>query len=114
MGFGFGKAKGRGPIPHAERIWAPAARRRPPALGAKCAVVPRLRVALVRFLMSKPACLMCEMTEVRELPERWECVTSGHEWERAAEPEAPATVRVVKGAHGYVLAEVIVSSGARI
>ena len=25
---------------------------------------------------------MCEMTDVLELPERWECVTCGYEWEK--------------------------------
>lgn len=45
---------------------------------------------------------MCEMTEVMEHPERWECVTCGHEWER---PQAPAAARVVKDAHGTVLAD---------
>ncbi len=52
--------------------------------------------------MSVPACPMCEMTEVMEHPERWECVTCGHEWER---PLAPAAARVVKDAHGTVLAD---------
>ena len=33
-----------------------------------------------------------------------ECVTCGHEWERAAEPETVAA-RVVKDAHGNVLAD---------
>src|SRR6266849_1404151 len=55
--------------------------------------------------MSKPACPMCEMTEVLDFPERYECVTCGHEWERAPEPEAPAVARVVKDAHGNVLAD---------
>jgi len=48
---------------------------------------------------------MCEMTEVLDHPERHECVTCGHEWERAPEPEVPATARVVKDAHGNVLAD---------
>ena len=55
--------------------------------------------------MSKPACPMCEMTEVLEFPAKWECVTCGHEWECAAEAEAPAGPRVVKDAHGNVLAD---------
>ena len=55
--------------------------------------------------MSKPACPMCEMTNVLEFPAKWECVTCGHEWERAAEAEAPAGPRVVKDAHGNVLAD---------
>ena len=55
--------------------------------------------------MSKPACPMCEMTEVLEFPDRWECVTCGHEWERASEPETPAGPRVVKDAYGNVLAD---------
>ena len=48
---------------------------------------------------------MCEMTEVLEFRARWECVTCGHEWERADEPEAAAGPRVVKDAHGNVLAD---------
>ncbi len=48
---------------------------------------------------------MCEMTEVLEFPDKWECVTCGHEWERAAEPESVAGPRIVKDAHGNVLAE---------
>lgn len=45
---------------------------------------------------------MCEMTELLEHAERWECVTCGHEWERA--PEV-AGERVVKDAFGTVLAD---------
>jgi protein PhnA len=56
--------------------------------------------------MSKPACPMCEMTDVLEFPDKWECVACGHEWERAAEAETPAGPRVVKDARGYVLADV--------
>ena len=48
---------------------------------------------------------MCEMTEVLEHVDRFECVTCGHEWERAAETEAPTGPRVVKDAHGNVLAD---------
>ncbi|MEN9574957.1 MAG: hypothetical protein RL514_2812 [Verrucomicrobiota bacterium] len=48
---------------------------------------------------------MCEMTEVLEHAARYECVTCGHEWERPAEPEAPAAARVVKDAHGNVLVD---------
>ncbi|MDX2226127.1 MAG: zinc ribbon domain-containing protein YjdM [Verrucomicrobiae bacterium] len=52
--------------------------------------------------MNKPACPMCSMTEVLDHPERWECMTCGHEWAR--EPE-PAAARVVKDAHGTVLTD---------
>jgi len=52
--------------------------------------------------MNNPACPMCEMTEVLDHADHWECVTCGHEWERAAGPEA---ARVVKDAHGNVLAD---------
>jgi protein PhnA len=56
--------------------------------------------------MSKPAaCPMCEMPEILEHAERHECVTCGHEGERAAEVEAPAGLRIVKDAHGNVLAD---------
>ncbi len=55
--------------------------------------------------MTKPACPMCEMTEVLEHADRHECVTCGHEWERAAVVEAPAGARLVKDAHGNTLAD---------
>ena len=45
---------------------------------------------------------MCEMTEVLEHPDKYECVTCGHEWERAAQP---AEARVVKDAFGTVLTD---------
>ncbi len=49
---------------------------------------------------------MCEMNDVLDHPEKWECVTCGHEWPRAASPEAPEEGRrVVKDAHGNVLAD---------
>ncbi len=45
---------------------------------------------------------MCEMNDVLAHSERFECVTCGHEWE--AEAQA-AGVRIVKDAHGTVLAD---------
>ena len=45
---------------------------------------------------------MCTMTDVLEFPDKWECVTCGHEWEKAPEPEK---ARVVKDAHGNILAD---------
>ena len=53
--------------------------------------------------MSKPACPMCEMTDVMEHPGKWECLTCGHEWDRAAEADAQEGPRIVKDAHGTVL-----------
>jgi protein PhnA len=55
--------------------------------------------------MSKPNCPMCEMTDILEFPEKWECVICGHEWEQVPEPEAPVGPRIVKDAHGNVLAD---------
>ncbi|PAW77039.1 MAG: phosphonoacetate hydrolase [Verrucomicrobia bacterium Tous-C9LFEB] len=52
--------------------------------------------------MSKPVCPSCEMPDVLDHPDHWECMTCGHEWPR--EPE-PAAARVVKDAHGTVLAD---------
>jgi len=46
---------------------------------------------------------MCEMTEVLDHPEKWECITCGHEWERDAEVSASSLV--VKDAHGNLLAD---------
>jgi len=42
------------------------------------------------------------MEEVLSHADRWECATCGHEWPKQAAPEAP---RVVKDAHGNVLAD---------
>ena len=42
------------------------------------------------------------MADVLEHADRWECVTCGHEWEREAQP---AAARIVKDAHGTVLAD---------
>jgi len=55
--------------------------------------------------MSKPICPMCEMDDVLDHSERWECVTCGHEWERSAQSDEAAGPRVVKDAHGTVLAD---------
>jgi protein PhnA len=45
---------------------------------------------------------MCEMTELLEHTDRWECITCGHEWDHQ-----PATIerRVVKDAYGTALAD---------
>lgn len=48
---------------------------------------------------------MCEMTDVLKFPDKWECVTCGHEWSREAAPEFAAGPRVVNDAHGNVLAD---------
>jgi len=45
---------------------------------------------------------MCEMTDVLDHPDKWECLTCGHEWEREPEPEK---ARVVKDANGNVLVD---------
>jgi len=55
--------------------------------------------------MSKTTCPMCEMTDVLIHAGHWEFVTCGHEWPHAAEPEAADGPRVVKDAHGTVLAD---------
>ena len=48
---------------------------------------------------------MCEMRDVLELPDKWESVTCGHERPREAAPEIAVGPRVVKDAHGNVLAD---------
>jgi protein PhnA len=48
---------------------------------------------------------MCEMPEILDHADHHECVTCGHEWPRAAAPEAPDAPRIVKDAHGNVLAD---------
>jgi len=49
--------------------------------------------------MSELKCPLCEMTELLEHEHKHECLTCGHEWEKAAEE------RVVKDAYGNVLAD---------
>jgi len=51
--------------------------------------------------MTKPACPACTLDDVLEHPDHWECSTCGHEWPKEEAPEGP---RVVKDAHGNVLA----------
>jgi protein PhnA len=45
---------------------------------------------------------MCEMSDVLERSDLWECVTCGHEWERTPEP---VLARIVKDANGNVLVD---------
>lgn len=54
--------------------------------------------------MTRPACPACSLEDVLSHTAHWECATCGHEWpkEVAAAIEA---ARVVKDAHGNVLAE---------
>ena len=55
--------------------------------------------------MSKPACPMCDTTDVLDHTDRWECLTCGHEWPRESTPDESATPRIVKDAFGTVLAD---------
>lgn len=52
--------------------------------------------------MEKPTCPACTLEDVLSHPDHWECATCGHEWPKEAAPEA---ARVVKDAHGNVLAD---------
>lgn len=45
---------------------------------------------------------MCEMTDVLELADHFECSTCGHEWPKAEAEESDE--RIVKDAYGHVLA----------
>lgn len=47
--------------------------------------------------MSDLACPLCTMNDVLDHPEKYECMTCGHEWEKEEQ------ARVVKDAHGNVL-----------
>lgn len=48
---------------------------------------------------------MCEMAEVLNHPDRFECVTCGHEWPHEAVTDPPDAELVVKDAYGNVLAD---------
>lgn len=48
---------------------------------------------------------MCEMTELLEFENHYECVTCGHEWKKEnGNADGPAH-RIVKDAHGNVLTD---------
>lgn len=47
---------------------------------------------------------MCSTTEALQHPEHFECLTCGHEWEMKT-TSALADERIVKDAHGTVLAD---------
>ncbi len=55
--------------------------------------------------MSHPTCPECTMDEVIAHPDQWECVTCGFEWLKEAEAEVADGPRVVKDAHGNILAD---------
>jgi protein PhnA len=55
--------------------------------------------------MSETTCPLCEMTEVLEHADHFECVTCGHEWPKEAAADQPASERIVKDAYGNVLAD---------
>ena len=48
---------------------------------------------------------MCEMNDVLEHADHFECMTCAHEWPREAAPDAPDAERIVKDAYGTVLAD---------
>jgi len=50
--------------------------------------------------MSEKICQECEMDDVLEHVEKWECMTCGHEWPREAEPEK---AQIIKDANGNAL-----------
>jgi len=55
--------------------------------------------------MSETTCPLCEMNEVLEHADHFECVTCGHEWPKESSADAPVADRVVKDAYGNVLAD---------
>lgn len=56
--------------------------------------------------MNQPACPLCEMNDVLDHTQHFECMTCGHEWPKDTrnEVDTPAD-RVVKDAHGNILAD---------
>jgi protein PhnA len=54
--------------------------------------------------MTKPACPACTLEDVLSHPDHWECATCGHEWPKE-KVEEDSGARVVKDAHGNVLAD---------
>src|ERR1039457_4468609 len=72
-------------IPHSDRLRPLDVPMTMSCRGPRSCPTPSARLILgakncyLFFFMSKPACPMCEMTEVLEHAERYECVTCGHE-----------------------------------
>ncbi len=56
-------------------------------------------------IMTDTACPMCEMTDILDQGDRYECNTCGHDWPHAELAEPAAADRVVKDAYGNVLAD---------
>ena len=52
--------------------------------------------------MPHPPCPACTLEDVLSHSDHWECATCGHEWPKAAAAEV---ARIVKDAHGNVLAD---------
>jgi protein PhnA len=52
--------------------------------------------------MPHPPCPACTLEDVLSHSGHWECATCGHEWPKAAAAEV---ARIVKDAHGNVLAD---------
>lgn len=48
---------------------------------------------------------MCEMNDVLDHADRFECMTCGHEWPKEVLADVPDAERVVKDAYGAVLAD---------
>ena len=50
---------------------------------------------------------MCSMPDLLQHPNRWECLTCGHEWESIVEiaPDIVEGPRIIKDAHGTVLSD---------
>ncbi len=48
---------------------------------------------------------MCETNEIVEHPGDYECITCGHEWPRENTDDTAEVARVVKDAHGTILAD---------
>lgn len=55
--------------------------------------------------MADLTCPYCTMDEILDHKDKYECVTCGHEWEKAtaAEDDGGPEERIVKDAHGNVL-----------
>jgi protein PhnA len=54
--------------------------------------------------MSELACPLCEMEEVLDHPDKFECVICGHEWDKDSPDADEPDERVVNDAYGNVLA----------
>lgn len=53
--------------------------------------------------MSKLSCPLCTVDDIAEFPNKYECMTCGHEWEKELLEEEVIEEHIIKDAYGNIL-----------